>query len=414
MEPDSMSSSFSSFESLNLSPPSSSESRPQSGSARFLICLPVLPLQTTEEVLTSLASAFSPDDVVVTLPGLEQEPPHTPLPLVSYEGGRGQSNLVLTSRDYITAAEHAEQHSSDAVLLLGPDAGFVLPSAYQQMADQLASGVDLTVPTYTLGLHDGLVNSALIYPVTRALFATNIRFPLAADAAMSRRMATRMASAAQRQAGAAQGDALVWPVTEAAVSGYSIRQVDAGSRTLPPSDGSDFNALFTEVSGSLFADVEAKATFWQRARTLTTSFRSEPPPQPGTAENPDDELPSMVEAFRLAHSNLQEIWSLVLPPQSLLALKKLSLSEPAAFTMAPALWARIVYDFALAFHLRSLNRGHLLGAFTPLYLAWVASTIRIAVNDIASAKYLEETALAFEHEKPYLLARWRWPDRFNP
>lgn len=122
----------------------------------------------------------------------------------------------------------------------------------------------------------------------------------------------------------------------------------------------------------------------------------------------------MVEQFRLAHNNLQEIWSLALPPQSLLALKKLSLAEPAAFTMSPALWARLVYDFALAFHLRSMNRGHLMGAFTPVYLAWVASTLRLVTDDASAMAHREETAAAFEREKPYLVARWRWPDRFNP
>ena len=68
----------------------------------------------------------------------------------------------------------------------------------------------------------------------------------------------------------------------------------------------------------------------------------------------------------------------------------------------------------LAFHLRSLNRGHLLGAFTPLYLAWVASTLATVTDDASAAAHREETAVAFEREKPYLVARWRWPDRFNP
>ena len=122
----------------------------------------------------------------------------------------------------------------------------------------------------------------------------------------------------------------------------------------------------------------------------------------------------MVEQFRLAYNNLQEIWSLALPPQSLLALKKLSLAEPSAFTMSPALWARLVYDFALSFHLRTLNRGHLMGAFTPVYLAWVASALRLVTDDASATAHREETAAAFEREKAYLVARWRWPDRFNP
>ena len=123
----------------------------------------------------------------------------------------------------------------------------------------------------------------------------------------------------------------------------------------------------------------------------------------------------MLDSFRLAYSNLHEIWSLVLPPNSLLGLKKLSLMPPASFRMADSLWARIVYDFILAYRLRTLNRGHLLGALTPLYLAWVASHLLLTSSgDIAPEKHIEALATAFETDKPYLVSRWRWPDRFNP
>jgi hypothetical protein len=123
----------------------------------------------------------------------------------------------------------------------------------------------------------------------------------------------------------------------------------------------------------------------------------------------------MIETFHIAQDNLEEIWSLVLPPQSRLALKKLSQLSPDAFTLQPDLWARIVYDFTLAFHLRTLNRNHLLGAMTPLYLAWVASYLRTVSDDPTRAAHaIELTASAFEGEKSYIVSRWRWPDRFNP
>jgi hypothetical protein len=89
--------------------------------------------------------------------------------------------------------------------------------------------------------------------------------------------------------------------------------------------------------------------------------------------------------------------------------------SPEAFMMSPNLWARTVYDFMLAHRLRTINRGHLLGAFTPLYLAWVGSHIRRADGDPAAAEqHIQETAAAFIAERPYVLGRWRWPDRFNP
>jgi hypothetical protein len=77
---------------------------------------------------------------------------------------------------------------------------------------------------------------------------------------------------------------------------------------------------------------------------------------------------------------------------------------------------RIVYDFSLAHRLRMINRDHLLKSLTPLYLGWVASYAHDLQADsgIFPDERLERLARAFEAGKPYLVSRWRWPDRFNP
>ena len=408
--------SFSSYENASAPAPQPHEAE-RTRAPKLLLCVPSMPGETLQTLLGSLAGVFTSDEVLVASPDFDQEQPgflHR-LPLAFYGGPRGRNGWVLTACDFLAASEQAEKHNAASVLLLGSDAAGLPASSIRKIADVLNSGVDLALPSYNTGPHDALVNSALLYPVTRALFGANVRFPLPMDAGMSRRMASRVAAVAQRQSAASQPDALLWPAAEAAVAGLSMRQVDAGVRTPTAPEASDFNALFTGVASSLFADVEAKATFWQRARPLAQPARQEAPAAaPSPDEDLSDELAGMVDAFRLAHNNLYEIWSLVLPPQSLLALKKLSLSQPSTFSMPPALWARVVYDFVLAFHLRLMNRGHLLGALTPLYMAWVASTLLRVRNDAASMQHREETAVAFEREKPYLVARWRWPDRFNP
>jgi hypothetical protein len=382
---------------------------------RLLLCIPSLPENVLPGFLADLATVFRPDEVLIASPDIEEPESRSPLPLTVFDGTRVRSDWVLSVGDYLAASNLAQRHDAAQVLLLGADVVSLPANAIRQMADQIAGGADLAVPVYSLGPHDGLVTSALMYPLTRALFAANIRFPLPMDAGMSRRMVERMASVAQRQ-GASQPEAALWPVSEAATAGFIVRQIDSGASTPPAPAGSDFNTLFVTVAASMFADIEMKAPFWQRSRGPATAMRERPPVPNISGESSDlaEELPGMVDGFRLAHRNLQEIWSLALPPQSLLALKKLSLAEPSAFIMSPALWARLVYDFALAFHLRSLNRGHLMGAFTPVYLAWVASTLRVVTDDASAVAHREETAAAFEREKPYLVARWRWPDRFNP
>jgi hypothetical protein len=405
----------SSIEGFGASPEAAAEQRPQPAeSPRLLLCVPSLPDDVLSGLLADLATVFRPDEVLIASPDIEEPEFAHALPLTVFDGTRVRSDWVLTAGDYMAANELAQRHDAAQVLLLGGDVAALPVRAIREMADRIAAGGDLAVPSYSLGTHDGLVTSALLYPLTRALFAANIRFPLPMDAAMSRRMMERMAAVAQRQA-ASQADALLWPVAESAAAGFNVRQVDSGAPIPSPPGAFDFNTLFVTVAAGIFAEIEAKAQFWQRSRGPAATTREAPAAQKnGSNGDVAEELPGMVEAFRLAHRNLQEIWALALPPQSLLALKKLSIAEPEAFAMAPALWARLVYDFALAFHLRSLNRGHLLGAFTPVYLAWVASTLRAVTDDASAAAHREETAAAFEREKPYLVARWRWPDRFNP
>jgi glucosylglycerate synthase len=223
-------------------------------------------------------------------------------------------------------------------------------------------------------------------------------------------MAERLAVAAQRISLTNQGDALLWPVNEAVAAGFTMDEVDVGARAVPQPSDQDTNSILTLITGSLFADIEAKAALWQRPRRapLIRRTETEVTPSNGTAD-----VARMVAAFRLATANLQEIWSLVLPPNSLLMLKRCSVLDPADFRMPDNLWARIVFDFLIAYRLRTISRGHLLGAMIPLYLAWVAGHINVIASGTPAERHIEAVAAAFEADKPYLVARWRWPDRFN-
>jgi hypothetical protein len=331
--------------------------------------------------------------------------------------------FVLTAADFFNGYRLMQEHKSAACVLLGPEAQSLAPDALHGLAASALGGVDLTTPRYSLGPRDGLFNSAVLYPVTRALYGTRPRYPLAIDLALSTRMAERLATAAQKFTAANQNGALVWPVAEAAAAGFSVAEVPTGPRKLPQPDAADLNSLLAQIAGSFFADVDAKASLWQRARLAyakSAGVRGDGTSvQPAIETREAPEVQPMLDSFRLAYSNLQEIWSLVLPPNSLLGLKKLSLLPPASFRMPDSLWARIVYDFILAYRLRTINRGHLLGALTPLYLAWVASHLLLTgaasgAEAMAPEEHIEALAGAFEADKPYLVSRWRWPDRFNP
>lgn len=382
--------------------------------ARTLVCLPSFTADARAAVEATIAEAFDDSVLIVSpdvAPDADSEAHAGKFRTVRFDGARTGLRWTLAAGDYLTAAEAARQYEPELVVLLGDDS--ITAEALRRLAATAAQErADLTLPRYTLGPHEGLVNFALLYPLSRALYSADIRFPLTLHAAMSARGAERMGAAAGRLNAKSQPDALLWPVAEAAIASLAVREADAGSRLLPPPAEGDFNTLFAGVMNSLFADIEAKATFWQRSRALPAQRPSVAAPAIGIA---NDEVASLVEGFRRAYSNLYEVWSLVLPPQSLLTLKRLAATGPENFLLPPDVWARVVFDFILAFHTRTINRGHLIGSFTSLYLAWVASYIRSAGDDPQRSLHLvNETAAAFERERPYLLSRWRWPDRFNP
>jgi hypothetical protein len=377
--------------------------------AGLLVVCAAVPPEEFDAVLANLAKAFPAESVLIA--GQDQPAANVPANLRMIAAPQSSAAWTLKPADFANAYEIGREQRIHAVLMLGSGAHSLSPQALRELADAVLSGtIDLAVPRYTLPPHTGLINSAILYPLTRALFATRTRFPLTNDLALSTRMAERLATVGKRFAAANQIDAILWPVNEAAIAGFVVDEIDVGTRALPQPADPDMNTILALVTGSLFTDIEAKAAFWQRPRRLPPA--RQPVPETASADGAAD-IARMVEAFRLANANLQEIWSLVLPPNSLLALKRISVLDAKSFHMPENLWARIVFDFVIAYKLRTINRGHLMGALVPLYLAWVASHLNVTTSGASSERHIEAVAAAFEADKPYLVARWRWPDRFG-
>jgi len=376
----------------------------------LLVLLPALPPEQLEDVIAKLSSAFPPKEMVIATADPMAAETHPGLQII--ENPVVNTSWMLTAADFVNGHQLAQKSGARAILMLGQEAGSLALTAIRELAHAVtAKPNDLALARYDLAPRAGLVNSAILYPMNRALFASRARYPLAIDLGLSPRMAERLAGAGQRFTASNQTTAPLWPVNEAAIAGFAVAEVDVGQRALPHPAEADLNTILPLVTGSLFTDIEAKAAFWQRARQAPPARHSS---TNGLAAADAVDIAPMLQAFHLAYTNLQEVWSLVLPPNALLGLKRLSLTDGAAFRMPESLWARIVYDFLLAYRLRTINRGHLLGALIPLYLAWVASHFNVVASGVPPERHIETVAAAFEMEKPYVVSRWRWPDRFNP
>ena len=391
--------------------------------------------KATTAIMTRLAGAEPPVRTLLAFPAFDadghQAPPgqDSPQPvggapwlslLPFVPSGRQQlSPWPYSGQMFMHASRLASEHEARAAMLLRYDVPSLDRRALALLARAvLRDSVDLAMPFYTLGPYEGLLNNALLYPLTRTLFGSTIRYPLSSDLAFSPAFGQLLADAGGYRSSGPE-DAIVWPATQAILNGSAMAQAYVGARQFAQREGVDVTALLTRIVGALFSDIEAHAAEWQLSRPVAhvREIGSRAPANaPAADQSPAADARPMIESFRLAGTNLQEVWSQVMTPRTLLAVNRLAQSKGTEHFMPDALWVRIVYDFLAVYRSRSVNRNHLLGALMPLYLGWAASHV-LAINNQGEAvaeQRVHALASAFEADKPYLLARWRWPDRFNP
>lgn len=318
--------------------------------------------------------------------------------------------------DYRAILSASESLNARAFVLIATDLEAVTPEwIYRLAAPVLEENFELVSPCYVFHRFEGVLTSAILYPLTRSVYGKRIHNPLGPDFGASGRFLQQLVQSdtARPKAGALRSTVPLAP--EAVSRGYKVGQANLGERKHPPVDWKNLSSLLADVLGPLFAAMERDASIWQRVRG------SEPvptfgPPLPSITNNVEVDIRRLIEPFQLGFRNLQEIWGLVLPPKTIFELQRIGRLTADQFRMPDELWVRVIYDFSLGYRLRTISRDHLLRALTPLYLGWIASyAIEAEKMDARATEHrIERLCAAFEAGKPYLVSRWRWPDRFNP
>jgi hypothetical protein len=305
--------------------------------------------------------------------------------------------------------------SARACGVIASDLRAVTPQwIFRLVEPALEKGFDLVTPCYAAHKFEGLLNKSMAAPLNRSLYGVQIQNPLGPDFGISGNLLKILAQ--DSRVPAAQTITSVPSIAPAAIfAGLRVCEVNLGVRLQPPTDWVNLSSLVAQVMGPIFVNMEHTAAQWQRIRGSHAVPRfGDPTVAP--AESGSADVSRMLESFQLGAQNLQDLWSLVLPPKTMLETVRLARLPPDRFRMPDELWVSIVYDFALAHRLRTISRDHLLRSMTPLYLGWVVSyalEMEAAGPDAVESR-LEQLARAFEAGKSYLMSRWRWPDRFNP
>lgn len=334
--------------------------------------------------------------------------------LAEPEAANASPQSVLDSYETVLTVSSKLAARACAVIgseLLSTDAQSVV---YQLIQPLLELGFDLVMPRYDRQRTEGLLNRSIIAPLSRALYGERIQNPVGPDFALSGKLLQAILAHSQSKSRRYEVHLVASVASTAACQGLQICESYLGIRVQMPTQWTDLSSLLAAVLGPMFIDAELNAPFWQRIRG------SRPVPWFGDRESPSVkpcglDVQRMIESFRLGAQNFQEIWGNVLPPTTLLELKRLARLPAEQFHMPDDLWASMVYDFVLGHRLRTIKRDHLLRSMTPLYRGWIASyaieTENTGPQEVESR--LEQLSAVFEARKPYLVSRWRWPDRFN-
>jgi glucosylglycerate synthase len=307
---------------------------------------------------------------------------------------------------------------ASACIVLDASVASITPQWIKWLAQPvLQHAFDFVSPQYRRHPFEGALTKGIIYPLIRALYGVRLRQPAAAEFAGSRRLIDHFLNEPLWGRDGAQVGIDLWLTSSAASGDFRVGEAELGIRTHHSrgEETLDLATTIVQVVGSLFADLEERVERWQRIRGSVAVQRFgaviDAEASPGSAVD----VERLIESFRLGYRELRDIWTWVLPPRTIVDLRRLVESRPPEFRLSDDLWARVVYDFALGYRLRVLPRPHLLRSLVPLYSGWLASFI-LQVRELGLAavdQRVEDLALAFEAQKPYLISRWRWPERLR-
>lgn len=267
---------------------------------------------------------------------------------------------------------------------------------------------DYVAPYYKRHKYDATITNSIVYPLTRALYGRRVRQPIGGDFGLSGRLARHFLTRDVWTTDVARYGIDIWMTTTAIAENFRIGQSYLGAKLHDAKDpGADLSAMLVQVVGSVLSMMEAYQSVWRNVRG------SQPAPLFGFPfevglEPISINVGRMLAAFQQGCRDLRPIYEKVISPGALTELALRAALPAEEFTMPDEVWATVIYDFALAYHRRALDREHLVKSLTPLYLGWVASFARQTEQETAAQveDRIEKLCLIFEEMKSYLMTQW--------
>jgi len=265
-------------------------------------------------------------------------------------------------------------------------------------------------PYYIRHKYDGTITNGLAYPLTQALYGRRIRQPIGGDFGFTGSLALLYSHMDVWKTDIAKFGIDIWMTTTAITEGFRICQSAMGVKIHNmKAPGSDLGSMFTQVASTIFYLMGMHDVKWMRVRgsTATRVFGDIRYAEPATIEI---NVENLIDHFETGYPGYRDLWEEVLEPANMLEVSYATQARREEdFAFPDKLWAKIVYDFAVAYNFDcNVSRRELVQSLVPLYCARTAdSAIRTRnMTTMEAEQLVQRQAEEFEWLKPYLVERW--------
>ena len=298
-----------------------------------------------------------------------------------------------------------------AIMMVDADLKSITPAWIENLAAPLFDGYDYVVPVYLRHKYDGTITNNIAYPMLRTLYGMRVRQPIAGDFGISGKLARCYLIEKTWADSVGQFGIDIWMTTIAIGRNFKVCQTFMGSPKIhaPKDPAGDLGPMFLQVVGTIFQLMNDFSYIWQDLK------ESKPSVIYGFGLGQELNIPDievsrneLYDSFKNGFETFSELWEEVLSDETWNDVKELKGVGMEEFYYPSNLWAKILFDFAIAYNFKTAEADVLMKALIPFYysrtLSFVNSTLEMNMQE--AEEYLEEICKVFEGEKQYLLDRW--------
>ena len=308
--------------------------------------------------------------------------------------------------------EAAVELNAKAIIVVDADLKSITSQWIRYLGEPLMGRFDYVAPIYARHKYDGSITNHIAYPLLRSLFGIRVRQPIGGDFGFSGTLARAFLSEKLWNDKIAHFGIDIWMTTIAIARRFNICQAFLGSPKIhkPKDPAADLGPMFTQVVSTLFdliIDFEFiwKDTFSSRPSNIY-GFGLGIEEKPPTVDVNTD---SLFESTMSGLKKYGKLWEKFIPGPEYAQIRLWEKTEDKKnFNYSSDLWARILFNFAIAYRMNEINRDRLIESMIPFYhsrvLSFANKTEKASIKE--AEEYLENVTRVFEREKYYLVQRW--------